>query len=258
MRTPAEDGWNPSRETYSGCWASSLQLEYRSTTVAPCFALMRSISAFQRATLFRTGAPSMPKKSRTLEYTRTRDRSGRLPTTTRACVSDSRAPSSSSSCAEYTLSGTNALKSLTPSQTVTTSGSDSIATGNWSRSASSSSDPLTPRFTRRVLDPSSLANRGTQPSLAGSAAPTPTLSDAPIATYVTPFDSVDARLGRTLANSARPATTRLNNTRTGKVRRLWPFPSRRERISGDMTLVQRVQWRRGCRPDRGRGRDPAR
>ena len=60
-----------------------------------------------------------------------------------------------------------------------------------------SSVPLTPRFRSRVSGPSSWASRGTQPSRGGSVAPTPTVSDAPIATYTSgpPRGRADATNG---------------------------------------------------------------
>src|SRR4029078_6241329 len=80
-----------------------------------------------------------------------------------------------------------ALRSFTASHTETRVGFCAIAPGNCCVTAWSASEPETPRFVYGG-DPagSRAATRARQDPFAGSLAPTPTVSDAPMATYFTP------------------------------------------------------------------------
>jgi len=105
-----------------------------------------------------------------------------LPTKIDASLRRTRASTIPPSASAYDARSIVAFRSLTASQIVTTVGRCAIAPGSCSRPACNAIDPETPRF--RYADPAGrrAAMRAGHEPLAGSAAPTPTLSDAPIAT----------------------------------------------------------------------------
>src|SRR5713101_6306812 len=80
-----------------------------------------------------------------------------------------------------------AVRSLTASHTVTTVGFCAIAPGSCCVTACRASEPATPRFVY-AGDPAGrrAATRAGHDPFAGSLAPTPTVSDAPMATYLVP------------------------------------------------------------------------
>jgi len=75
------------------------------------------------------------------------------------------------------------IRSLTASQTVATSGPAASAAGSWDRSAPSTVLPETPTSTSRASGSSRSCSTTGQAWVAGSSAPTPTVSLAPTATY---------------------------------------------------------------------------
>ena len=78
-----------------------------------------------------------------------------------------------------------AFMSLTASQIETTVGRCAMAPGSCAERAWSAIEPDTPTFTNALPGGKSFATRAGHEPLAGSVAPTPTASDAPIATYRT-------------------------------------------------------------------------
>ena len=108
--------------------------------------------------------------------------SGTLPTNTLASVRATSASTIAPSASRYAGGATLAFMSLTASHTDTTLGRCAIAAGTcWSR-ACAATEPETPRFTNALPGGRKDATRAGQEPVAGSLAPTPTLSDAPIAT----------------------------------------------------------------------------
>src|SRR5207247_1271839 len=119
-------------------------------------------------------------------------RSGTLPTKIAASLRCTRASTIPPSASAYDARSIVALRSLTASQIVTTVGRCAIAPGSCSRLACSAIDPETPRFTYAEPAGRRAAIRAGHEPLTGSDAPTPTLSDAPIATYRTAGAADDA------------------------------------------------------------------
>jgi len=105
-----------------------------------------------------------------------------LPTNTLAPVLLTSVSTIAASAPPYVAGSICAFMSFTASQTETTVGRCATAAGScWSR-ACAATDPDTPRFTYALPGGSSAATRAGHDPVAGSAAPTPTVSDAPMAT----------------------------------------------------------------------------
>ena len=88
-----------------------------------------------------------------------------------------------------------AFMSFTASQIETTVGFCAIAPGSCASFAWIATDPLTPTFTNALPGGRSSASRAGHDPVAGSVAPMPTVSDAPIATYRTAGGAVVIGVG---------------------------------------------------------------
>src|SRR5205823_8774607 len=96
--------------------------------------------------------------------------------------------------------------SFTASQTVTTVGGCATAPGSCSRCACNASEPDTPRLTYAAPLGRSAAIRAGHEPRAGSTAPTPTVSKAPMATWRTKFtDAEEEGAAAATGEEARPA-----------------------------------------------------
>src|SRR5436309_6616823 len=115
-------------------------------------------------------------------YAGTGRRSGTLPTKIFAAVPETSASTMAPRSLPNDAGSMVAFMSLTASQIETTVGRWASAPGSWAVRAWSAIDPDTPTFTNALPGGRSVATRAGQDPVAGSLAPTPTVSDAPIAT----------------------------------------------------------------------------
>src|SRR5256885_3043175 len=175
---PSSDGWKPSVETVIVETRGALPV-WRSTRKArPGWRVTTEAIASLYAAIC---APSAALS--TSLYAGTPRTSGTLPTKIFASVRDTSADTIASRAERYVAGSIEAFMSLTASHTVTTLGRCAIAAGTcWSR-ACEAMEPETPRLTKAPPGGRSAATRDGQDPVAGSLAPTPTASEAPIAMY---------------------------------------------------------------------------